>query len=256
MAIALRVDQLSVNYDKTASLWDLTFSLPQGKLIGVVGPNGAGKSTLLKAVLGMVEPVAGHIELFGQPVRECTQRICYVPQRCSVDWDFPIRVFDVVLMGCYGRLGLCKRPRPADRQAAWQALQKVGMEAHASKQIKQLSGGQQQRIFLARALLQEADLYLLDEPFAGVDMATEREILVLLEELKAQGKTLLVVHHDLNSVQRYFDWLVILNTSLVAAGPVQEVFHAQNLIRAYGGKSSVLLDEAATLSLHKTQGMM
>lgn len=251
---AVDVEQLTVNYDKTQVLWDIGFSIPQGKLIGVIGPNGAGKSTLLKAMLGVVRPLSGKVSFFGQPLKRVLKRIAYVPQRSSVDWDFPITVLDLVLMGRYGKLGLLKWPRAADKAAARAALGMVGMLSFEDRQIGQLSGGQQQRIFIARALLQDADIYLMDEPFAGVDMATEQAIISLLEQLKAQGKTVFVVHHDLNSVDRYFDWVILLNTSLIASGPTAEVFHTENIERAYG-KSSLLLDAAAKLSQRKTTGI-
>jgi manganese/zinc/iron transport system ATP- binding protein len=251
----LKVEQLMVNYDKTPVLWDISFEAPAGALIGIVGPNGAGKSTLLKALIGMIKPLSGHVEFFGQPFRKVLQRIAYVPQRTSVDWDFPISVLDVVLMGRYGRLGLLKWPKSADRAAALRALDQVGMLAFAERQISQLSGGQQQRVFIARALLQEADVYLMDEPFAGIDIATEKTIMILLEQLKAQGKTVFVVHHDLNTVDRYFDWVILLNTCLIAAGPVSEVFHTENVMRTYG-RSTVVLDEAAKLSQSKSSGLL
>jgi manganese/zinc/iron transport system ATP- binding protein len=251
---AIDVEQLTVNYDKTPVLWDISFSIPQGVLVGIIGPNGAGKSTLLKALLGVVKPLSGKVSFFRQPLKKVLKRVAYVPQRSSVDWDFPITVLDLVLMGRYGKLGLFRRPRAADREAARAALNMVGMLSFADRQIGQLSGGQQQRIFIARALLQEAEIYLMDEPFAGVDIATEKAIVALLDQLKAQGKTVFVVHHDLNSVERYFDWVILLNTSLIATGPVKEVFHAENLRRTYGSSSS-LLDQAAKLSQSKTTGI-
>lgn len=251
---ALEVQQLTVNYDKTPVLWDVSFTVPQGKLVGIIGPNGAGKSTLLKAVLGVVKPLSGKVSFLGSPLTKALQRIAYVPQKNSVDWDFPITARDLVLMGRYRKLGLLKWTRAADKEAARAALNMVGMLAFENRQIGQLSGGQQQRIFIARALLQDADLYLMDEPFAGVDMATEQAIITLLDRLKAQGKTVFVVHHDLNSVDRYFDWTILLNTALIACGPVSEVFHAENLQRTYG-RSSLLLDEAARLSQNKTTGL-
>jgi manganese/zinc/iron transport system ATP- binding protein len=252
--IALRVEQLSVNYDKTPVLWDIYCEIPEGKLVGIIGPNGAGKSTFLKALLGMARPLSGRIEFFGHPYKKIRNRIAYVPQRSSVDWDFPITAFEVVLMGRYGKLGLFKWPKAADRQAAERALEMVGMLPFADRQISQLSGGQQQRLFIARALLQDADLYLMDEPFAGVDMATEKAIIALMDKLKMQGKTLLVVHHDLSTVDSYFDWVIMLNTCLIANGPVSEVFHTDAIMRTYG-RSSALLDEAAKLTQNKTSGI-
>lgn len=251
---AVEVEQLTVNYDKTPVLWDVSFAIPQGKLIGVIGPNGAGKSTLLKAMLGIVKPLSGKVVFFSQPLKKALKKIAYVPQRSSVDWDFPITVIDLVLMGRYGTLGPFKWPRAADKEAARSALEMVGMSAFEDRQIGQLSGGQQQRIFIARALVQDAEIYLMDEPFAGVDMATEQEIIGLLDQLKKAGKTIFLVHHDLNSVEHYFDWVILLNTSLIASGATKEVFHAENIERAYG-KSSLLLGEAAKLSQNKISGI-
>jgi manganese/zinc/iron transport system ATP- binding protein len=251
---ALKVEQLSVNYDRTPVLWDIHCEIPEGKLVGIIGPNGAGKSTFLKTLLGTVSPLSGRIEFFGRPYRKVRRRIAYVPQRSSVDWDFPVTAFDVVLMGRYGKLGAFRWPTAADKLAAKHALEMLGMLPFQDRQISQLSGGQQQRLFIARALLQEADLYLMDEPFAGVDMATEKAIILLMDRLKVQGKTLLVVHHDLSTVDTYFDWVIMLNTCLIASGPVSEVFHMESILRTYG-RSSALLDEAAKLTQNKTSGI-
>lgn len=250
---ALQAHQLSVNYDKTPVLWDITFEIPQGHLIGIVGPNGAGKSTLIKAALGLVRPISGKIEFFGQPLKNVRKRIAYVPQRQSVDWDFPITVRDLVLMGRYGKLGMMHWPRKADWAAADRYLEMVGMAPYAERQISQLSGGQQQRVFIARALLQEADVYFMDEPFAGIDLATEKVIMHILENLKLQGKTVFVIHHDLNNVESYFDWALLLNMHLIACGPVQDVFNAENLHATYG-KSFSLFDEALKLSQKTNKG--
>lgn len=252
--IALKVEQLSVNYDKTPVLWDICCEVPEGKLVGIIGPNGAGKSTFLKTLLGMTRPLSGRIEFFGEPYKKVRNRIAYVPQRSSVDWDFPVTAFEVVLMGRYGKMGILKWPKAADRQAAEHALEMVGMLPFADRQISQLSGGQQQRLFIARALLQDADLYLMDEPFAGVDMATEKAIIALMDKLKMQGKTLLVVHHDLSTVDNYFDWVIMFNTCLIASGPTADVFNSEMIIRTYG-RSSALLDEAAKLTQSKTSGI-
>lgn len=251
---ALEVHQLTVNYDKTPVLWDVSLQIPCGKLVGVVGPNGAGKSTFIKTALGLVPPISGKIEFFGQPLKEVRQRVAYVPQRESVDWDFPITVRDLVLMGRYGRLGVFKWPRQADYAAADHYLDVVGMAPYKDRQISQLSGGQQQRVFIARALLQEADVYFMDEPFAGVDLATEKVLMNVLRELKNEGKTVFVVHHDLNNVEEYFDWIVMLNMRLVACGSVQQVFNPDTLNETYG-KSYSLFDEALKLSQHKTKGI-
>ncbi len=253
--IALSSHQLTVNYDKTPVLWDISLDIPKGKLVGIIGPNGAGKSTFLKTALGLITPISGKVEFFGKDLAKVRQRIAYVPQRESVDWEFPITVLDLVLMGRYGRLGLFRRPRQADYKAAQHYLEQVGMAPFASRQINQLSGGQQQRVFLARALLQEADLYLMDEPFAGIDHTTEKVLVDLLRKLQDQGKTLVVVHHDLNTVESTFDWVVMLNMRLVGSGPTEEVYNRENLSMAYG-KSHVLFGEALKLSQDKSSGMV
>ncbi|MDP1880421.1 MAG: metal ABC transporter ATP-binding protein [Parachlamydiaceae bacterium] len=251
---ALYVNQLTVNYDKNPALWDITLSIPKGVLVGVIGPNGAGKSTLIKAALGLVQAISGKVEFFGLPLKKVRQKVAYVPQRETVDWDFPVTVKELVLMGRYGRLGLFRRPREADRSAAAYYLHQVGMSAYADRQISELSGGQQQRVFLARALLQEADLYFMDEPFTGVDLATETVIIHLLQELIKKGKTVFVVHHDLSTVERYFDWTILLNMRLIASGPTDQTFTPENLNTAYG-KSYALFDEALKLSQQKQTGI-
>lgn len=251
---ALAVRQLTVNYDKTPVLWDISLEIPSGKLVGIVGPNGAGKSTFIKTALGMIKPISGKIEFFNQPLKKVRKRIAYVPQRESVDWDFPITVRDLVLMGRYGRLGLLRWPRKADWAAADHYLDIVGMTAYADRQISQLSGGQQQRAFIARALLQEADVYFMDEPFAGIDMATETLLMDVLRQLIAKDKTIFVVHHDLNTVESYFDWVIMLNMRLVAYGPTSKMYNPDTLLSTYG-KSFALFDEALKLSQHKTTGL-
>lgn len=243
-ALALEVHDLTVAFDRKPVLWDIDLAIPQGKIVGIVGPNGAGKSTLIKSIMGLLPLSSGFAKLFDQTLDEVRHKISYVPQRESVDWDFPASVMDVVLMGRYSKLGLFKRPRKADRDVALDCLKKVGMEAFANRQISQLSGGQQQRTFLARALAQQADLYFMDEPFAGVDAATEKTIINLLREMAASGKTVIVVHHDLQSVTSYFDWVVMLNTRLVASGPALETFTQENLQETYGGKLTLLADVA------------
>jgi manganese/zinc/iron transport system ATP- binding protein len=252
---ALSVEQLTVNLDKTPVLWDVHFEIPQGKLVGIIGPNGAGKTTLLKCILGMIPALSGRVRFFDQTLKAAQRRLAYVPQRSSVDWDFPITVFDVVLMGRYARLGLFKRPSQADKEAALHVLEMVGMSAFAKRQINQLSGGQKQKLFVARALLQEADLYLMDEPFAGIDMATEKELMALFNQLRAEGKTLLIVHHDLAQVTRYFDWLVMLNTCLIASGPTKETFQAENILRTYG-RSRAVLDDLLHEAQSKSSGLL
>lgn len=255
MDYAVESEELNINYGKTSVLWDISFQIPEGLLVGIVGPNGAGKSTLLKAALGLMNPLSGQISLFGKPARRVRRRVAYVPQRESIDWDFPITAEEVVLMGRYGRLGLFGKPRKADREAAAAALEQVGMTPFAHRQISQLSGGQQQRLFIARALVQNADLFLLDEPFVGVDLATEKAIMTLLRKQKGEGKTVLIVHHDLPSVEEYFDWVLLLNTRLLGCGPVKEVFTRDNVARAFG-KNQSLFDEAANLSAKSMSGIL
>lgn len=255
MKMSMQVEGLNVNYGKNPVLWDISFAIPPGVLVGIIGPNGAGKSTLLKAGLGLVKPLSGKIDLLGEPASKARKKIAYVPQRESVDWDFPITALEVVLMGRYGRLGLFGRPRKADKEAAAQALEMVGMGAFANRQIGQLSGGQQQRLFIARSLVQNADLFLLDEPFSGVDLATEKSIIEILRRQKQEGKTVFAVHHDLPTVEEYFDWVIILNTRLVAAGPVSKVFNSDYLSAAFG-KNQTLFDEAAKLAAKSVSGIL
>jgi manganese/zinc/iron transport system ATP- binding protein len=244
---AVEVHDLTVAYRTQPVLWDVDLDLPEGRLIAIVGPNGAGKSTLLKAILGLVRPLTGRVEIFGAPYAQRRTWVGYVPQRESVDWDFPTSALDVVTMGLYGRIGWLRRPSRTHRDVALACLEKVGIAHLAGRQISQLSGGQQQRVFLARALAQDARLYLMDEPFAGVDATTERAILALLEELRSTGRTVVAVHHDLQTVAEYFDHVVLLNLRLVAAGPVHEVFTTANLQRTYGGKLTVLAQAAEAL---------
>lgn len=238
--LALHVEDLTVSYDSRPVLWDIDIDIPPGVMAAVVGPNGAGKSTFIKSVLGLVRPTAGHVRIFGRPYGAQRGRVGYVPQRSSVDWDFPTTALDVVGMGLYGRLGWLRRPGRRERDEARHALEQVGMQDFAHRQISQLSGGQQQRVFLARALVQGADLYFLDEPMAGVDATTERAIVDILHRLRAQGKTLVVVHHDLQTVRSYFDWMVILNIRAIAQGPVSQVYTAENLRKAYGGQIALI----------------
>ncbi|MBS0196973.1 MAG: ABC transporter ATP-binding protein [Planctomycetes bacterium] len=244
---AVEVHDVTVAYHRKPVLWDVDVLLPAGHLIAIVGPNGAGKSTLLKAILGLVPLASGKVEIFGRPLRKARSLVGYVPQRESVDWDFPIDALGVALMGRYGRLGWVRRPGKADREAALTSLAKVGMADYADRQISRLSGGQQQRVFLARALAQDATLYLMDEPFAGVDAATERAIVDVLRELREQGKTVIAVHHDLQTVPEYFDHVMLLNMRLVASGAVQDVFTRENLHKTYGGRLTVLEEAAEAL---------
>lgn len=242
--VPLAIHDLTVAYHRKPVLWDIELNIPEGKLVGIVGPNGAGKSTLLKACLDLVPRTSGWAHIYGKPYRKNRQRVAYVPQRESVDWDFPVNALDVVAMGSYRRLGWFRRVNKAETARAMAALEQVGIAHLAKRQISQLSGGQQQRVFLARALMQDADLYLMDEPFAAVDAATEEAIVALLRRLSDQGKTCLVVHHDLATVTTYFDWIVLINMRVVAAGPVNETFTRDNLQKTYGGKLS-LLEKAA-----------
>jgi manganese/zinc/iron transport system ATP- binding protein len=237
---AIEAHNLTVIYNRKPVLWNIDFTLPQGKLTGIMGPNGAGKSTLIKAILGLVPLNSGYARIFGEELNTVRQRVGYIPQRQTIDWDFPATVRDVVTMGRFQKKGLFKRLDQHDRQIVAEALEQVGMTGYAGRQISQLSGGQQQRVFLARAIAQQATLYLLDEPFAGVDASTEQSIMRLLREMISAGKTIVVIHHDLHSARDYFDWLVLLNTSLVASGPVQEVFTDDLLRAAYSGKLTVL----------------
>jgi manganese/zinc/iron transport system ATP- binding protein len=241
--IACHIEDLTVSYRDRPVLWDIDIDVPPGVMAAIVGPNGAGKSTLLKAALGLVPPVAGHVRFFGRPYAQARRRVAYVPQRASVDWDFPATAHDVVMMGLYGRLGWLRRPGRAERARADAALEAVGMADFARRQIGELSGGQQQRVFIARALVQEADLVLLDEPMAGVDAVTERAIVAILKGLRDQGRTIVVVHHDLQTVRAYFDWLVLLNVRVIAQGPVAEVYTGANLRATYGGQAALIAPE-------------
>lgn len=238
--LAVHVEDLTVSYRSTPVLWDIDLDVPPGVLAAIVGPNGAGKSTLIKAMLGLTDKAAGHVYILGEPARQARGRVGYVPQRTTVDWDFPVTALDVALMGLYGRLGWIRRPGRRHQEEALAALERVGMQDYAQRQISQLSGGQQQRVFLARALLQQAEVLFLDEPMAGVDATTERVIISLLRELRDAGRTVIVVHHDLQTVTTYFDWLVLLNVRVIAQGPVNEVYTADNLRRAYGGQIALL----------------
>jgi manganese/zinc/iron transport system ATP- binding protein len=237
---AIEVHDLTVTYDRKPVLWDIDVTIPTGKLVAIVGPNGAGKSTLLKSILGLLTPSSGFVRALDRPIRDVRRLLGYVPQRESVDWDFPISVLDVVIMGRYGKIGWIRRPGKEDRAAALFSLEQVGMADFAERQISQLSGGQQQRVFLARALAQDAQVYLMDEPFAGVDAATERAIIEVLRSLRAGGRTVVAVHHDLQTIQEYFDWVVMLNLHMVAAGPVDTVFTTDNLQKTYGGRLTIL----------------
>ena len=240
MEPAVEVHDLTVAYHTQPVLWDVDLKLPEGELVAIVGPNGAGKSTLLKTILGLIDPITGWVKICGAGYRQRRSWVAYVPQRESVDWDFPTSALDVVTMGTYGQLSWFRRPRKHHKELAMDCLDKVGIADLAGRQISQLSGGQQQRVFLARALAQQARIYFMDEPFAGVDATTERAILTLLQDLRAQGKTVIAVHHDLHTVAEYFDHVALLNMRLVASGPIGETFTEDNLQRTYGGRLTML----------------
>ena len=234
MTPILELHDVTVAYHRRPVLWDIDLAIEQPALVGIIGPNGAGKTTLIQAILGLVPLVSGEIRIHGEAVARQRHRVGYFPQHKSVDWDFPVNVLDVVLMGTYGRVGWFRRPGAKEKAIARACLQRVGLEGLERRQIGQLSGGQQQRTFLARALAQEADVYFMDEPMAGVDAATERAIFSVLRELRDQHKTVIVVHHDLRTVTEYFDLVILLNQRLLAFGPTTEVFTPDNLWKTYG----------------------
>ena len=230
---AINVNRLTVSYLGKIAIENVSFTCQTGNLIGIIGPNGAGKSTLIQSILSLIPKDSGTVSFQGQPMRNVREKIAYVQQRSDIDWDFPILVRDVVLLGTYPKLGLLRRPSAEDRQLALDCLKKVGMDTYANQQIGQLSGGQQQRVFLARALAQKADYFFLDEPFVGVDMRSEREIVRILKEIRDEGKTIFIVHHDLTKVEEYFDELLLLNKHLIAYGNVEEVLTEQHMSEAY-----------------------
>ncbi len=249
-SVALSVRDLTVAYNRQPVVWDVGFSLPAGSLAAMVGPNGAGKSTVLKSCLDLLPRSSGEVLICGQHFRQARSRVAYLPQRESIDWDFPVSVLDVVAMGAYSRLGWFRRVGKKVKAEAGEALERVGLSAYADRQISQLSGGQQQRTFLARALMQDADIFFMDEPFSAVDASTERAVVELLKDLQSMGKTCLVVHHDLVTVPQYFDWVVLLNMRVVASGPTGEVYTQENLRKTYGGKVSVLTEASGLLGDH------
>jgi manganese/zinc/iron transport system ATP- binding protein len=248
---ALEVHDLTVSYHRKPVLWNIDLAVPEGKLVGIIGPNGAGKSTLIKAVMGLLPLSSGWVQVYGRPVEEMRGRIAYVPQRESVDWTFPVTAIDVVLMGRYGKLKWWQRVGKRDRDRARECLEHVGMQAYADRQISNLSGGQQQRVFLARALAQDAQIYLMDEPFTGVDAATESAIVKILQELREAGKTVLVVNHDLQTAREYFDMLILINMRLVSFGPTEEVYTTELLQKTYGGRLTILSDVADAVADHE-----
>ena len=244
MKWAVEIEDMTVAYDMHPVPWDVDIKVPQGALAAVLGPNGAGKSTLLKAALGLLTAVSGRVKFYVNGTlavfKEDKKQIVYVPQSGSVDWDFPTTVLDVVLMGRYGHLGWLRRPGKRDKEMALSVLEKIGMADYRNRQIKQLSGGQQQRVFLARALVQEGEIYFMDEPFKGVDKKTEETIIAILKEMKHQGKTVVVVHHDLNTVRSYFDWVTLLNVRTIACGRTEDVFTAEALKKTYNLQEAAL----------------
>ena len=239
---AVEIHDLTVAYGAKPVLWDIDLSIPKGKLAAIIGPNGAGKTTLIKSMVNLIKPLSGGVHFQDVEIQKgkFKNKIAYVPQSGSVDWDFPATVLDVVMMGRYGHLGWFKRPGKTDKNMAIETLEQVGMKDYASRQISQLSGGQQQRVFLARALIQQAEIYFMDEPFKGVDAQTEKSIVILLKNLKEQGKTVIVVHHDLQTVSEYFDWVTLINLRIVANGPVEEVFNEKNIGIAYGNRGLLM----------------
>ncbi|OCA85058.1 metal ABC transporter ATP-binding protein [Pseudobacillus wudalianchiensis] len=237
---ALTVKDLFVSYHGNEAISDISFAIKPGNLVGIIGPNGAGKSTLLKALLNLIPKDKGNVQVYGRSFQEQRKAVAYVPQRSNIDWDFPITVLDTVLLGAYPKLGWFKRPKKQDKDWALHCLQRVGMESFKNRQIGELSGGQQQRVFLARALAQKAQIFFLDEPFVGIDAASEEAIVAILKDLKQEGKTILVVHHDLSKVNDYFDQLILLNKELIGFGTVDQVWRADMLSKAYSGQFSFL----------------
>jgi manganese/zinc/iron transport system ATP- binding protein len=251
----IEITDLTVSYDKKPVLWDIQFSVPKGALVAVIGPNGAGKSTLIQSIMGFISPNSGKIRFFGKTVKEFYKKIAYVGQRALIDWDFPITVIEVLEMGIYGKLGWFKRLSKKDKKRVEEVLEKIGLKELASRQISELSGGQQQRLFIGRSLLQDADIYFLDEPFQGIDVNAEMLIVEILKDLAKKGKTIFVVHHDLNTVESYFDYAILLNMRLIAAGPLKEVFKEENLLKAFGQKEG-LLEEAFLKQRVRQEGIL
>lgn len=251
----LSVKNLNVSYTKAPVLWDVTLEIPRNLKVALIGPNGAGKSTFIKALLNLVQPLSGEVSFFGKSFEEAREEIAYVPQKEAVDWDFPITLFELVLMGTYAKMGLFRFVSKREKEKARHYLQLLGLSDFAHRQINELSGGQKQRAFLARALCQEASIYFLDEPFTGIDMASTEVILDLLEKMKSEGKSLFVVHHDLEKVASFFDYAVLLNTYLVAHGKVEDVLDEKWLKIAYGDRAS-LLEKATKLIPEKEKGLL
>lgn len=249
----IEISELNAAYDKKPVLWNVSLTIPEGEVVGIIGPNGAGKSTLIKALVGLTPPLSGSILIDGLPPNKAKKRIAYVGQRSEVDWDFPITVFEVALMGLVGKLGFFKRPGKKEKQAVMEKLEELGIADLAHHQIGELSGGQQRRLFVARALLQQADIYVLDEPFAGIDLTTEKLLMSIFNRLASEGKTIIVVHHDLTQVKKYFTTLIMLNIHLIAAGKTEQVFNFENFSKAFGDQASIL-QEALELTVLKEKG--
>ncbi|MCE2743331.1 MAG: metal ABC transporter ATP-binding protein [Fluviicola sp.] len=237
---SIEVHNLSVSYQNVPVLWDIDFTLPKGQIVGIIGPNGSGKSTLLKAIMGLIPLASGNVKVLNKNLSLVRDQLAYVPQRETVDWNFPASVEDVVLMGRYKKGNLFRRLTKIDKVIAQESIEKVKLEKYKGRQISQLSGGQQQRVFIARALAQGASIYIMDEPFVGVDMSTEKTILDLLIQMKEEGKTIIIVHHDIQTVSNYFDYIVMLNTRLIAHGPTNEVLTEENLQATYGGQLNII----------------
>lgn len=251
---SVEVNHLTVHYGKRVALWDLSLSLPKGKLIGLLGPNGAGKSTFIKAVLGLLPCSSGSISLLGSSLQKVRSKLAYVPQKESIDWDFPINVLDLVLMGSFHRLSWWKRPVQRDKDKALALLEQLGLMHVKDRHIRALSGGQQQRAFIARALLQEAELYFLDEPFSGIDQTTETDLLHLFHKLTQEGKTLVIVQHNLSHIEKIYDWVVLLQRQLISCGPTEKAFNEELLKKCYG-QHFVIFDEALSLKKDKERGL-
>lgn len=239
----LVTEHLSASYGKNPVIFDINLKIPKAKIVGIVGPNGAGKSTLIKAIMGLVPKYSGNIFIFGQSFKKALRRIGYMPQRENIDWNFPVSVYDVVMMGRYQHLGLLKKPSPKDKALVYDCIDKMGLTPFKDRQIADLSGGQQQRVFLARALAQESELYFMDEPFSGIDVRTEQAIMHVLYTLRDQGKTLMVIHHDLARVRDHFDCLVLINHQVIATGPTKDIFTIENLEKTYGGNLHIFREK-------------
>lgn len=236
----ITVKGLSVSYDRKMVLTNIFLEIEAGKIHGVIGPNGAGKSTLFKAILGLIDLQVGEVKVKGDSIKKHRKEVVYVPQKSDIDWQFPATVFDVVLMGRYPHKGFFQRMNTHDHELAAKALRDLGIEHLRNRQIGELSGGQQQRVFLARAICQEAEIFLLDEPFVGIDITTEEKIISILKKLATEGKTLLVIHHDLSTVRTYFDKIIMINQRLIASGDIETTFTDENIAKAFGGQLTIL----------------